>query len=175
MNKTKVIMINGNGGVGKDTFVELCKEVNSTVNNISTVSFVKEIAKLCGWDGTKTPENRKFLSDLKDMLEEWGNVPNKKVEEYIEYLNKAENQQILFVHAREPKNIQYYKDKYNAITVLIKNDRVEQVTSNHADMGVYDFTYDYIIDNNGDLEQLKESAKTFMKTSTLKGAHNDYF
>ena len=164
---TKIIVINGNGSVGKDTFVELCKEVNSTVNNISTVSFIKEIAKLCGWDGTKTPENRKFLSDLKDMLEEWGNVPNKKVEEYIEYLDKAENQQILFIHAREPHNIQYYKDKYNAITVLMVNDRIEQVTSNHADFEVYDFTYDYIIDNNGDLEQLKSSAKTFMAMTGL--------
>ena len=74
----------------------------------------------------------------------------------------------IFVHAREPHNIQYYKNKYNAITILVVNDHVEQVTSNHADMEVYDFAYDYIIDNNGDLEQLKESAKTFMYLNGLE-------
>ena len=31
---------------------------------VSTVDFVKEIAARWGWDGTKTPQNRKFLSDL---------------------------------------------------------------------------------------------------------------
>lgn len=161
-NNAKVIVINGNGRVGKDTFVDFCFESNHNVHQISTVDFVKHIATLCGWDGTKTPENRRFLSDLKDLLEEWGNIPNKKVEEYIEYLQTAEDPQILFIHAREPKNIQYYKDKYNAITILITNDRVEQVTSNHADMGVYDFEYDYIIDNNGTLEDFKLKAKKFM-------------
>lgn len=163
MNKTKVIVINGNGCSGKDTFVDFCLEINPNIHRISTVDFVKHLASLCGWDGTKTPENRKFLSDLKDLLEGWDNVPNKIVENYIEYLDDAETPQILFIHAREPNNIQYYKDKYNATAILILNDNVEQVTSNHADMGVYDFAYDYIIDNNGDLEQLKESAKTFME------------
>lgn len=169
----KVIVINGNGGVGKDKFIELCQELycnskyNIGINQISTVDFVKEVAKFCSWSGTKTPQDRKFLSDIKDALEEWDNVPNKKVEEYIEHLSDYDEPQILFIHAREPHNIQYYKDKYNAITVLMVNDRIEQVTSNHADFEVYDFTYDYIIDNNGDLEQLKSSAKTFMAMTGL--------
>lgn len=163
MNKTKIIVINGNGCSGKDTFVNFCLEINPNIHRISTVDFVKHLASLCGWDGTKTPGNRKFLSDLKDLLEGWDNVPNKIVENYIEYLDGTETPQTLFIHAREPNNIQYYKDKYNATAILILNDNVEQVTSNHADMGVYDFAYDYIIDNNGDLEQLKESAETFMK------------
>ena len=68
-------------GVGKTTFEAKCKELvaaNSTfwydekqrmaVDVISTVDFVKQIARECGWDGVKTPRNRKFLSDLKDLL-----------------------------------------------------------------------------------------------------------
>lgn len=160
---TKIIVINGSGSVGKDTFVELCKEVNSAVNNISTVSFTKKIATMCGWDGSKTPKNRKFLSDLKDLMEEWNDIPNKKVEEYIEHLSDYDEPQILFIHAREPHNIQYYKDKYNATTVLVTNPRIKHITSNHADMEVYDYTYDYVIENQGTLKDFKETARTFMK------------
>ena len=157
--KQKIIVISGSGFVGKSTFVSLCKEINPSVVETSTVDFVKHIATICGWDGTKTDENRAFLSNLKDLLEDWHNVPNKKIDEYI----KNHSDEIIFINAREPHNIQYYKNKYNAITILVTNPRVEQVTSNHADMGVYDFAYDYIIDNSGDLELLKESAKTFME------------
>ena len=157
--KQKIIVISGSGGMGKSTFVSLCNQFNDKVVEVSTVDEVKRIGIKCGWDGTKTERNRAFLSDLKDLLEKWNNVPNKKIDEYIE--NHPE--EIIFINAREPHNIQYYKDKYNAITVLVVNDHVKQVTSNHADLGVYDFAYDYIIENNGDLEQLKESAETFME------------
>ncbi len=161
--KQKIIVISGSGGMGKSTFVSLCNQFNDKVVEVSTVDEVKRIGIECGWDGTKTEHNRAFLSDLKDLLEKWNDVPNKKIDEYIE--NHPE--EIIFINAREPHNIQYYKDKYNAITVLMVNDRIEQVTSNHADFEVYDFTYDYIIDNNGDLEQLKSSAKTFMAMTGL--------
>ena len=62
----RVVIINGIGGSGKDTFVVMCKDVlgANRVLNISTVDFVKEVAKFCGWDGSKQPEDRKFLSDL---------------------------------------------------------------------------------------------------------------
>lgn len=164
MNNVKVIVINGTGTVGKSTFISLCKQIDNQVVEVSTVDEVKRIAFECGWDGTKTPKNRKFLSDLKDLLESWNDLPNKKICEYI----KSHTDQIIFINAREPHNIQYYKDKYDAITVLVTNPSVEQITSNHADMEVYDYAYDYIIDNNGDLEQLKESAKTFMYLNGLE-------
>ena len=108
-------MISGSGGMGKSTFVSLCNQFNDKVVEVSTVDEVKRIGIECGWDGTKTERNRAFLSDLKDLLEKWNNVPNKKIDEYIE--NHPE--EIIFVNAREPHNIQYYKDKYNAITVLV--------------------------------------------------------
>ena len=78
----QVFIINGSGGVGKDTFVEFVEMIptfefigeneNSTVwfknfeiKNYSSVSKVKEIAKIIGWNGEKTERDRKFLSDLK--------------------------------------------------------------------------------------------------------------
>ena len=65
MNK-QVFIINGSGGVGKDTFVELVSKVfNLSVMNFSSVDKVKEIARIIGWTGGKTEKDRKFLSDLK--------------------------------------------------------------------------------------------------------------
>lgn len=51
MNK-KIIVINGTGGSGKDTFVEYVSKY-AKVYNFSSVDKVKEIAKLIGWTGTK--------------------------------------------------------------------------------------------------------------------------
>ena len=49
----RIIIINGSGGVGKDTFVEYCSEFTN-VKNISSVDKVKEAAKiLVGWNGEK--------------------------------------------------------------------------------------------------------------------------
>ena len=77
----KVVIINGKGGSGKDTFVAMCRDVlgANRILNISTVDYVKEVAQFCGWDGTKTLENRRFLSDLKRILTEWNEIPLKKV------------------------------------------------------------------------------------------------
>ena len=90
----KVAVINGACGVGKSKFERICQEQCGYfamqpgfdgirmlhVDIISSVDFVKEIATLCGWDGSKTLENRKFLSDLKALLIKWNNVPYKVLE-----------------------------------------------------------------------------------------------
>lgn len=154
----KVIVINGMGGVGKSSFVSLCHEINPSVIETSTVDFVKEIALQAGWNGNKDEIGRKFLSELKDALEHYYDIPNQKVDKFIE----SHPDNIIFVNAREPRNIQYYKDKYNAITVLVINPNAKQVQGNHADENVYDYIYDIYIENNGNLLQLKETAKTFL-------------
>lgn len=159
MVNNKIIVINGMGTSGKSTFVTLCKEINNHVVEISTIDFVKSIAKLCGWDGIKTEKNRRFLSDLKDLISDWDDVPNKKIDEYI--LNHSN--QIIFINAREPENIDYFKNKYNATTCIVKNNRVKNITTNHADMNVFNYNYDMTIENNGTIEELFQKAKEFMQ------------
>ena len=60
-----IIIINGTGGSGKDTFVEFVSKY-SKVFNFSSVDKVKEVARVIGWSGTKSEKDRKFLSDLKN-------------------------------------------------------------------------------------------------------------
>ena len=59
-----IVIINGTGGSGKDTFIDFVKK-HAKVVNVSSVDFVKEVATLAGWQGEKSKEARKFLSDLK--------------------------------------------------------------------------------------------------------------
>lgn len=170
----KVIVINGFPWPrsGKSSFVNFClDELGAWGKEVSTVDFVKELAEQCGWDGTKTPENRKFLSDLKDLLTDWNDVPYKKVikekevwESSFDYFNIPTKDCFFFIHCREPKEIQKFVDRIGAETLLIRRENVEQLEqSNHADSEILNFTYDYEIENNSDLKELKEKAKKFLK------------
>ena len=48
-------------------------------------------------------------------------------------------------------------------TVVINNSRVKPITSNLADADVYNSSYDWIIDNEGTLDDLAQSAEFFLK------------
>ena len=73
MNKI-VIIINGRGGVGKDTLCDFAAK-HYKVENISSITPIKDLAKLCGWGGEKNEKSRKFLSDLKQLLIDYNEYP----------------------------------------------------------------------------------------------------
>lgn len=167
----KYFIINGRPRSGKDTFVNFClEELGAFGKLISTVDFVKEIAVRCGWDKTKTPKNRKFLSDLKDLLTNWGDVPYKKTLQEIDMFKfdldywDVSDKGVVFIMCREPKEIERFERELNAKSVLIQRASVEfEQQSNHADSEVLNHKYDYIIENNGTIDELKEKAKEFLK------------
>ena len=178
----KVVIVNGKPGVGKSEFERLCAGHCNLFNPMtgfslgkrlwiditSTVDFVKEIATECGWDGTKTLENRKFLSDLKDLLTKWNDVPYKMI------INRAKSlpgpdDWIMFVDCREPAEIQKLKEGLNATTVLIRRPGDEDTeTANHADANVFNYEYDLTIENNSDIIDLSKKAKDFI--NYMRGA-----
>lgn len=163
MNK-KIFIINGSGGVGKDTFVELISELVSTLN-FSSVDKVKKIAKEIGWDGkSKTEKDRKFLSDLKLLTGNYCDMPYQSMKQKIEEFNKDNIHQCLFLHIREPEEIQRAVNEFNAKTILITRNLVEQITSNMADANVFNYkNYNYTINNDGSIEDLKTIAEHFVK------------
>lgn len=183
----KIVIVNGKPGAGKSEFERLCKEQcnffsftrgfvgghDLLVDITSTVDFVKEIAYDCGWDGTKTLKNRKFLSDLKALLTEWDDVPLKVIECRAKNLPSV-NDWIVFVDCREPKEIEKFKEHFNATTVLVRRDSVEnEVTSNDSDANVFNYDYDLTIHNNSDIIDLENKAKKFIEY--MRGApHYEY-
>lgn len=159
----KIILINGCGGVGKDSFIRFCQKNyhGGFIWNISTISLIKEAAIILGWTGEKDERSRKFLSDLKDLATSYSDISIKFIQERI---NSAKMQRVdfMFVHVREPKEIEKLKEKFSATTLLIRNNRVPTIESNHADRDVENYRYDFIIENNGTLEELEEKACNFL-------------
>lgn len=156
----KIVVINGTGGSGKDTVTELAAK-KYKVYNVSSVDKVKEIAKSCGWSGEKGEKDRKFLSDLKQLLINYNDFPFTDICEKIQMFKNSDND-IMFVHIREPKEIQKIVDKVGAITLLIKRKGLENIKSNDSDLYVDNYNYDYCINNDGSLDELEEKVEEFI-------------
>ncbi len=164
-----VIILNGSAQTGKDKFVYIFKEItNFRVKNLSSIDKVKAIAELCfNWDGRKTEKSRKFLSDLKKAWIDFNNGPFNeiisKIEIDLKYCkknNKDTDNNVYFIHVREPEEINKFKEKYgkDCVTILLKKD-VGFIPNNYSDMNVENYEYDYIVDNNKTIHDLKISAK----------------
>ena len=153
-----IVIINGTGGSGKDTFVSFVSKYNK-VYNFSSIDKVKEIAKEIGWDGGKTEKDRKFLSDLKKLTTEYNDMAFNSIKDAVNKFNNT-NEEIMFIHIREPEEIQRAKDVFNAKTLLIKREGLDLIKSNFSDANVENYDYDYVI-NNTTLEKLEEEAKNF--------------
>lgn len=166
----ELVIINGTGGSGKDSFVEaVSRNIQGKCYNYSTVDFVKYVAICAGWRKDKTPENRKFLSDLKKLLTEWDDVPYKKtaMEIHSNTMDALENDvlrsSVMFIHCREPEEIARLVENWGAHSLLVTRtaaDEVEQ--SNDSDRNVRNYEYDTIVENNGTLAELEDSARTYL-------------
>lgn len=168
MNK-QIFAINGFGGVGKDTFVELVSlELNDrlkrfhTVVNFSSVDKVKEIAREIGWDGRKTEKDRKFLSDLKSLTKNYCDMPFKSIKNKIEDFTKSDKGNVLFLHIREPEEIKRVVDEFGAKSILIVRNSITHIVSNTSDKNVFDYNYDFVIENNGTIEELEKKVRQFI-------------
>ena len=178
----KIYMLNGKAGSGKTTFFKLIEEkCRNYVYNYSTVDLVKKVAYGCGWDGSKTPENRKFLSDLKDLLTEWDDVPYKdclkeikRITSLADIYDVEHDDWAIFIDCREPKEIQKFVDRLGAKTIFIDRKIEDYNASNHADANVENFEYDIVINNNGTLEDLAAVAMNFIKTEGIKIKYYDW-
>ena len=161
-----VIVINGRGGVGKDTLCEFAAE-EWKVENHSSIDPIKELARQAGWNGEKDDRSRKFLSDLKRLTTEYNDLPTKylcgKVEEFA-----ASGDDILFVHIRECGQIQHFIDavggKARVLTLLVRRGE-GRTYGNVSDDNVEDYDYDLIYENDKPLEEAKEDFLRFLRSS----------
>ena len=159
----KIYVLNGVGTSGKGTWVEFIGKYIPTYK-YSIVDLPKEAAKVLGWDGGKTEKDRKFLSDIMDLSTEYNDSPFRDVLSVVtDFKNNLIEDEVLFIDMRDPKDIARAVETFGAETILIRNPSVEKIESNHADANVENYNYDYIIENDGTLEQLRAMAKFFVR------------
>lgn len=156
------IIINGTGGVGKDTLItEFDKITKLKTHRVSIIDMVKRAAEILGWKNTKTDENRKALSELKDFSDKyWGSPIDYVMSNYEDY-NMHNGYGVcnwFFITARDPKDITKLVELIpDAKTVLVTRDGIES-HGNHADDEVNNYEYDLVFENN---KGIKESGMDF--------------
>ena len=172
--KKQIFIINGSGGCGKDTFISFVSdEAENPIMNFSSIDKVKEIAKIIGWNGKKTEKDRKFLSDLKILCTAYNNMPFNSMRNKVTEFNNN-NAEILFLHIREPEEIDKAKTAFGAKTILIKRNDIKHIVSNMADRNVFNYKYDIVVNNDSDLDSFKNKAITFFRDFKDNQIKTDY-
>lgn len=159
----KIFITNGSGTNGKDSFAKAVAKYIPTYK-YSSINLVKDMLKVADIsEESKTEEYRLLCSDLKDRLTKYDDVPFKDISSIVkDFKDNLIETKVLFVDIREPEEIARAVEVFGAETVLIRNPNAKKIKSNHADRDVENYTYDYIIENDGNLEQLERVAKLFV-------------
>lgn len=153
--KKVAIVINGAGGVGKDTLCDLAAK-HFRVFNVSSITPIKEIAAMCGWDGTKDDKARRFLSDLKRLCIDYNDYPTVWAKKKYDAFCSSDDE-IMFLHIREGSEIEKFVKATGgeAKTLLVRGGERMSKSSygNVSDDEVENYSYDYYFMNDKTLEE----------------------
>ena len=183
-----IVLINGAGGNGKDTFVEAVGK-SCSASNLSTIQEVKDAADVLisvvdNYDlavgptvcagkhkEEKTDQYRSFLHDIKMAWANFCDGPNTCILGHLqdimaEQLSGNVAYDVIFVHVREPEEIEKLKTAITqklgliCITILVKGLVDPSVYTNSGDAGVYNYNYDMTIINQLNRKELFELQAT---------------
>lgn len=161
-----IFVINGSGGVGKDTVCAMAARF-WRVQNISSITPILDVARAAGWDGAKTPASRRFLSQLKEVCTEFNDLPFRYCMEQLANFRQGDNE-ILLVHIREPEEIDRFRQAAGegCKAVLVRRPALEQergLLGNRSDDGVGEYAYDGVFLNDGPLDGMPEKVRSFFE------------
>lgn len=206
--RKRIIVINGKGGSGKDTLVRefhnyVSKQYHSDIcMNITAIRPVELLigkirslsdefsAPMCKYETEKSDEYRALMHTLKVETDKYCDLSYSYLMNIVtkKWLNDI-NVKWLFVHIREPENIERFVSSMKAIanymvmdaydeegklrkddrlffdvkSVLVTSDMTENHEyGNHADDDVSKYDYDYTYQNNRiDVGNVKINADNF--------------
>lgn len=219
----RIIVINGKGGSGKDTLVhefhkKVSKEYHSDIcMNITSIRPVELLigeirslsdefsAPVCKYETKKSDEYRMLMHTLKTETDKYCDLSYSYLMNVVtkKWLNDI-NVKWLFVHIREPENIERFVSSMKAIqnyilmnsykeenilkngadersffdvkTLLVVSDMTESHEyGNHADDDVNKYKYDFIVHN--DEVKLEDSLSISMviRSGGIEKSLNDFY
>lgn len=173
--KITIILVGGKAGVGKTTaanFINsyLDKEVTSYSYIGSFALGVKQIATMIGWDGVKDAKGRKLLQDVGNLGREYDK--DTWINYLLNYMKENIPEELLDIIIvddwRFPNEAEYFLSQpelYKVFTISIKAPQREILKGTREwkdisenSLNNYKF-FDYIINNNKDLEGFKEDVE----------------
>ena len=83
------------------------------------------------------------------------------IKEAVDKFKNSDNE-IMFIHIREPEEIKRVVDTFNAKTLLLRRKDIATITSNYSDASVENYNYDFVIENTT-LENLDKQALDFVE------------
>jgi len=177
----KVYFINGQAEAGKDTFIynvsKKLKKKGIDVHNYSTIDDIKNFLSYLGIDiSMKDNKLRNLMSDIKDLLTVYDDIPNKMAASFINFhlRDKNNSSDIIFIHCRESENIKNIEKRISDIvkpgdikSILLKRsghyvsdcikDSVESIQKHEYD----------IIYTHDCLEDLESNVHNFIQIEKL--------
>ena len=161
----KIIIINGSAESGKDTFVDIFRKISTDkVKNLSTVDRVKDFMIDLGWDRSKDEKSRQTIYIIKKIITDFNDGIFIDMIKKIKTLTDWHGYDIIFVHCREPEEIEKFVNYYGkgvCKTLLITRSGVKKY-NNNSDKNVNNYDYDYKVLNSSDLSDLENQVKFFI-------------
>ena len=184
--RTKVVIINGEPGAGKDSFAKLVQSycnMNEYANilNLSSVDPIKDMLTGFGWDGYKSDDVRNIIAGIKRIWIGAQNGPTMFMMNNILEWHKDNigEDNIVFCHIREPEEIEKLVNALHGMdtmgidvtTMLVVRGTVDSsdicsgrsyVRDSDNPNIISQYKYDNIIYNDSDLAGLDEKACMFV-------------
>ena len=154
-----LVIINGHGGCGKDTIVDILGSKYKVVK-IDSVRVVKEGARAFGWNEGKEDKDRDFLARLKYLVLKYSDAIEKDIlKSYQEFL--VSDADVAFLSIREPEEIKKWKNIIpDTKTLYVSREGVKKELCNKDLFDVEAYDYDLYFKIEGTPE---EAGKTFVK------------
>lgn len=172
-----VYIINGESGVGKDTFVEYIKKHLGRILYRGGCEFVnfhrsdlakKSLLRL-GWNGERTEKSRALLKHMVDFMEDEGLL------DLSELVKDTLYPRVTFLHIRDPKKIEelrkHINDDKRCTTTLITRQGFK---SQEEDIwGIADYDYDIEFQMFEGLESIESAAEDFAEWIAFQLYNNE--
>lgn len=171
-----IFVISGKARTGKDTIggfiIDYLKENNYSPVRMAYAKYLKMYASdYFNWDGRDETKPRDLLQQLgTEIIRIKMNKPNFLVNRVLEDIEILSNYFDSFVicDAREEKEITIMKEKFKNVISIKVNREVdilsEEQQKHYTETALDDYKdYDYVLDNDGTLEELKIKVYNILK------------
>lgn len=163
----KIIILSGKAHSGKSLVASIIKDYYFNHNTkcviISYASYLKEYAKeVLGWDGSESTKPRDFLQQVGVELIKNKINPNMLIGRIVDDVKVYSYffDVIVISDARFVEEISVIKNNFSNVSVIhvdgVDNDLTNEQKNHSTETGLDDYNdYDFIINNSGNLDELK--------------------